>query len=223
MHRKLLKIAGAALLSVVATGPSLAATCTLDGSNVGIAAAGFTCTIDEVNKTIMIEETYSNAGIGIVKIEGLVGSNYTVTKKITNGSGVDWLRMANELLDPAGQANDADDVLPYPAFVPAGYTTSNNTDGLSFDQNGSIPRTSSAFASVFADEFSDVREFIDFHAGLHANGAFHTMSFGLDTGSDNDPFLLVQRPNESSRVPEPGTLLLLGAAMVGLGARRRRA
>ena len=71
-------------------------------------------------------------------ISGLdAGVSYTVVKQITNNSGITWVRLANELLDPAGDQEDIDnDPQPYPAFVPAGFSTSNDLDGLSFDQGG---------------------------------------------------------------------------------------
>ena len=69
---------------------------------------------------------------GSVLISGIDANvNYTIVKQITNNTGTTWTRLANELLNPAGDANDATDPQPYPAFVPAGFTTSNDFDGLS--------------------------------------------------------------------------------------------
>jgi hypothetical protein len=99
MKTSLLKVAAAALLAASATG-SFALTCELHSSNVGISSSGFSCTLS--GNTITIEETYTKVGLGSVVFTGLTTfENYTVVKRVTNNTGLDWTRMANELLDPA--------------------------------------------------------------------------------------------------------------------------
>jgi hypothetical protein len=197
-------------------------TVVLDASNVGIGSINVS-----VNGTVItIEETWTSAAPGFLRIDGLDQDvPYTIRKIIHNQSGVAWSRLANELLDPAGQPNDNLDPRPYPSFVPAGFTTSNDADGLSFDQFGSQPRTSSVFASVFADEFTDVRDFLDFFNGVLDNGATDNfMTYGLIDKDTNQPFLLSQRPNAFSRVPEVGVVTIMGVGLLGLasGLWRRR-
>jgi hypothetical protein len=213
---------------VLYTGSAVAApTVSLSPNNAGIGSIN----VSVVDTTITIEEFWTSAAPGFLQISGLEdGVDYTVHKIIHNNSGIAWTRLANELLDPAGQPNDSLDVLPYPAFVPAGFTTSNDADGLSFAQGAPIPRSSTVFASVFADEDTDVRDFLDFFNGTLANGAVDDfMSFGLRDfqPENNEPFLLAQRPNASSRtsepVPEPTAFLLLASGLAGVVFIWRRA
>ena len=96
-------------------------------------------------------------------------------------------------------------------------------DGLSFAQGSHIPRVSSSFAGVFSDELA-TRDFIEFYNGLVSGaGGYDEQSLGLRTTLlQNEPFLLAQRPNEHSVVPEPGTLMLIGSGLFGLGLARRK-
>jgi hypothetical protein len=139
-------IVGAMCLGMFAAlqpGPALAIpTVAIHPSNVGIGSIN----VAVLGTIITIEEFWTSASPGFLLIDGLDQDvAYTVRKIIHNNSGIAWTRLANELLDPAGQTNDDLDPKPYPAFVPAGFTTSNDQDGLSFDQFGSQPRTSTVF------------------------------------------------------------------------------
>jgi hypothetical protein len=219
MKSLLSKVAAAALLCGASVASHAQVTCSLHSSNVGINSATFSCS--EVGGVITINEEYTSAGAGVVQLSGLVaGQNYTVRKNIRNNSGIDFNRIANELLDPGV---DPEDPTPQPGFVPLGFSTSSDLDGLSFAQGSGIPRVSDVFASVLADELSDARDFLDFFNGLLANGAGGFLEYWLrdNNPAANEPFLLYQRPNEQS-VPEPMSLLLVGSALLASGAARRR-
>jgi PEP-CTERM motif len=179
----------------------------------------------QVGNVITINETWTNKNDVFLQFNGLTqGTSYTIIKRIINNSGFTWTSIANELLDPGLDANDP---RPQPGWVPVGYSTSSDTDGLSFDQGGSIPRVSSAFPTVVVDENTDARDFIDFLGGPGvASGApLFTVQYGLIDTGDNQPFLLSQRVNVRSiaPVPEPGSwmMMLAGFGIVG-GAMRRR-
>ncbi len=91
---------------------------------------------------------------------------------------------------------------PYEADNPAG-TGAIETNTLGYDRGDSVyhlsftfPHSASSFVAYFSSEVTGLDE-----------------AFGLDN---------VQVSNPSNPVPEPGTLLLIGSGLVGLGASGRR-
>ena len=215
------KLVGLTLALALVVGSANAVTVGLGPGNVGIFGGGY----NVVGTDIYIWEDWGTSGAGILILDELVDfEDYTVTKYITNNSGSDWDRFAMELLDPAGNPNDEFD-LPTEAWVPAGWTHSNEGDGLSFAQGSGIPRTSTSFASRVDDEFGQ-RDYMDFFDGLVSGaGGQDTISFGLrNHTSENEPFLLAQRPNQATggpEIPEPTTMVLFGLGLAGVAIRNR--
>ncbi len=213
------KAAMAAILCTCVATPASAVTVTDYNGNLG----SFSFSVS--GNDITIDEVWDNATPVFLLFSGLtVGVDYTVTKNVRNNTAVQFTSMANELLDPSGDANDSLDPNPQPGFVPMGFSTSNDSDGLSFAQGAGIPRVSSVFGTVVVDELTDSRDFLDFINGVAAPGSLFSVSFGLTAGTGNQPFLLAQRFNTRSiDVPEPATwaMLIAGFGLVG-GAMRKR-
>ena len=199
----------------------------LHSSNSGIDPGSFSVSI--IGTTIQTTETWINTGPGVISISGLdSNTSYRLERNITNGSTLQWDSLAFELLDPIGNSNDSGDPAPLPSHVPAGFSTSNDFDLLSFDQGGTIPRSSTIFATVIADELTDRRDFLDFIDGTLTAGATDTLLIvglgdRLASGS-NQPFLLFGLANElfsdDQDIPTPATgLLFVGGLML---IRRRK-
>jgi hypothetical protein len=209
-------------LFIMVAGSANAVSIVTHSSNVGITGGYWSIS----GTDITINETWGAVGIGMLEISDLeYGVNYTITKNITNNTGVDWNRFAMELLDPADNSGNDNNDIPTEGWVPAGFTHSTELDGLSFAQGSGIPRTSAAFSSRDDDELGG-HDYMDFFDGLVSGaGGTDVISFGLrdyQPGS-NQPFLLAQRPNEATggEIPEPTTMILMGLGLASVALRNK--
>jgi hypothetical protein len=171
---------------------------------------------------------FSGGAEGYIYIQGLAPrGNYIVSFSAHDSSGNTWNSLSAEVLDPLSDGHDAMDLNPQPGYVPGGYSTSNNTDGLSFAWNSGI-RRSAVFAhggeaSLFVDEDTNDHDLLAFNG---FNGDVAMVNFGLRDNSGGRGFLLRLSvdggADPGAQTPEPASMLLLGTGLLGLARARQR-
>src|SRR6185369_8134288 len=122
--------------------------------------------------------------VGTYLFTGLtMGVNYTLSVMVTGITN--WDTLTAELLDPVGDGNDRRDPSTQPGYVPSGYSTSNNEDGLSFAQSAAFTRSAifaGGAATVTANEMSDMGDLLMF-SGIGSGRA--VVTFGLRNYGNN--------------------------------------
>jgi len=151
------------------------------------------------------------------------GRNYQVSIALPSAN---WSNLTVEILNSALGPDNGSDPEDQPSDVPAGWSTSNTTDGYSFAQGSGLDRSlmvGSASFALTADEDTNARDFLSF-SGFGTGAGI--LSFGLRTYNGSGAFLvrLAGTANGAMPTPEPASMFLIGAGLLGTAGviRRRR-
>jgi hypothetical protein len=160
----------------------------------------------------------------VLQVSGLTFNTDYVMALMVFGAGSTWNTLRAEILDPLDGDDDLD-TGGNPAYLPAGYTTSNDNDGFSFAQRSGLERSAAYLggsAAVTADETTNAGDVLLFTGVAGASDSLK-VTFGLRDWAGARSFLIrLSAEDGLSENPEPASMVLIGTGLAGLAALRRR-
>lgn len=160
----------------------------------------------------------------VLQVSGLTFNTDYVMALMVFGAGSTWNTLRAEILDPL-DGDDSLDAGANPAYLPAGYTTSNDTDGFSFAQRSGLERSAAYLGgsgAVTADENTNAGDVLLFTGVAGASDSLK-VTFGLRDWAGARSFLIrLSAEDGLSENPEPASMVLIGTGLAGLAALRRR-
>ena len=193
--------------------------------SLAVDPSSFTVTGNTIDLGTMTVGGGTNA---FLQVDGLAAKqDFTVDLNVIDPGASPWTSLTVEILNPLSMGFNQHDPQHQPAYVPAGYSTSNNDDGLSFAWNAGLDRAatfaSGGQAKVFADEDTNKHDLLRF--GGFSGGTSAAVTFGLRDRMGDNSFLLRLKTNgtadPASQTPEPASMLLLGTGLAALWRARR--
>jgi hypothetical protein len=162
----------------------------------------------------------------LIFVDGLTArQDYTATFRVDGSAASPFTALTVELLDPLSDGFDAADGTQ-PSYAPAGFSTSNNMDGLSFAWNSGLARSArfagGGTATLHVDEDTNAHDLLAFHG--FGPGAMADVTFGVRDNLGSRGFLLRLSTDGQplSSTPEPASLILLATGLAGLARYGRR-